>query len=74
MNSIEISSWFIFEEIAEGSTKTSYIFIYSAVMLTIYHVKLSDDRLKPGLFSRKSDVINFMIVLVEFIWEKLISL
>ena len=67
MNSIEISSWFIFEEIAEGLSKTNYIFIYSAVMLTIYQVKLSDERLKLALFSRKSDVINFMIVLVELI-------
>ena len=67
MNSIEISSWFIFEEIAEGSSKINYIFIYSAVMLTIYQVKLSDERLKLALFSRKSDVINFMIVLVELI-------
>ena len=67
MNSIEISSWFIFEEIAEGLSKTNCIFIYSAVMLTIYQVKLSDERLKLALFSRKSDVINFMIVLVELI-------
>ena len=52
MKLIEISSWYIVEEIAEGSLKTNYIIIYVSVMLTTYQVNFSDDKLKSSFLSR----------------------